>query len=222
MPPRQLSWQQGFSLSRKPVKRSTPRKKRVQQFEFIVERPSRDYRARTSLSIATLTDSGYLANYSEKHSTILDECTAYSQDETVQDNGPSIGTPLWAPSYEPSIRNEGYPGLYAIDGTAKFCLNSCKSKDQFAFSCSPESTTNKQPQVLETSNFGLSTSRNRSSQVAATRPSPETGSALVNIPCPASTSVPPIIEHGSLSQRFKPILNRCGLYLHIVSLATAY
>lgn len=44
MPERQLSWQLGFSLSRKPTKRAAPRRNTQQGFEFVMEHPQRSYR----------------------------------------------------------------------------------------------------------------------------------------------------------------------------------
>jgi hypothetical protein len=67
MPKTQLSWKPGFSLSRKPVRKSTARRTNrgalgnadgPQQFVFIAEHPVRNHGARHSSSVTTFTHSG--------------------------------------------------------------------------------------------------------------------------------------------------------------------
>jgi hypothetical protein len=60
----QLSWQPGFSLSRKPVKKPTARRNKrkasnnAQQFEFIAEYPVENHGARHSPSVTSPMHSG--------------------------------------------------------------------------------------------------------------------------------------------------------------------
>lgn len=59
------------------------------------------------------------------------------------------------------------------------------------------------------------------SEDQSARPSPQTAavSTLPNVPSPLFTSIPATIGYSSLTQRFKPILNRCTpFYSHIRSL----
>ncbi|KAF2184547.1 hypothetical protein K469DRAFT_780910 [Zopfia rhizophila CBS 207.26] len=162
----QLSWQPGFSLSRKPVRRSTGRRNRPQQFEFIAEHPVRNNGARHSLSVTTFTHSG-------------------------------------AP-----VKPTESPDTETIYGTTEPRLYSCNSEDRCASLRSPGFTTDRQLQIFDGSNIGLGTSYERSSQVAAIEPSPAAVLDLPNMPCSPSASVPPTILYSSLSQRFRPILDR--------------
>jgi Fungal specific transcription factor domain len=199
MPEMQLSWQQGFSLSRKPAKRPAPRRNRHQRFEFVVERPQRAHRARRSPSATTLTHAGSLSNSSREHSIIVDTHRAYFQSEALEENGPSIDPSLGTLNDEQSIRSEGSPDLETIDGTTKPHLNSYNSQDQSTSSCSLEPTTGE---------------RNVAGPVSNTA----AVSALAKISSPLFTAKPPTIVYSSLTQRFKPILNRCMYFVHTFAL----
>ncbi|KAH8676427.1 fungal-specific transcription factor domain-containing protein [Tricladium varicosporioides] len=207
MPVKQLSWQPGFSLSRKPVRRSAPRRNRQQQFEFVVEYPIKDQQAKKSPSITTFTRSRSLANSLREHSVISDKLRAYSQGEAVEENGCSADTPPWASTDELLIGGEEIPNLEMIYGTTEPYLNSYNIRNQFSPLCSPESTIERHLQ-LDESSISLGTSHDRLSQIPTTGPNPAAASALINIICSPSTSVPPTIEYSNLSQRFRPILNR--------------
>lgn len=119
MPEVQLSWQPGFSLSRKPARRSAPRRSRQQGFEFVAEHPQRIHRKRHSPSINT-------------HG-------AYSHSKAVE-SSPS----LVSVNKESSIRREGgSPNLGLIDGTIEFHPNSCNGEGQPTVLHSPGLTTDK-------------------------------------------------------------------------------
>ncbi|RDL41498.1 Uncharacterized protein BP5553_01477 [Venustampulla echinocandica] len=112
------------------------------------------------------------------NSIIVDTHRAYFQSEAVEENVPHID-----PSLE-TVNDER-----TISGTTSPHLNSCNSEDQSTSLRSPEPTT---------------CERN----VASPVPNAAAVSAMTNIPFPLFTSKPRTIEYSSLTQRFKPILNR--------------
>ncbi|KAI9835126.1 MAG: hypothetical protein M1819_002495 [Sarea resinae] len=189
MPEMQLSWQPGFSLSRKPAKRPVPRRNRRQQLEFVLEHPQRACRGRRSPSVITLTQPGALSDSSREHSIIVDTQRASFQSEAVEEHGQPIDPSLGTLNDDSSIRNEGSPDLGTVDASTEPRLSSCHSEDQFACSRAPEPMTGEHT-------------------VAGPGPDDAAISALTNSPSPFITSVPPSIEYSSLTQRFKPILNR--------------
>lgn len=180
-----------------------------------------NYQARHPPSITNFTHSKSLAESSGKQPVILNERRACSQSEAVENDGPFIDALFWAPSGEFLIRSEESLDLGTIDGTAEPRLYSCNSNDQFVSSCLPEFTIDRQLQIFDESSVGLGTSFENSSQIASIGPCSAAVSALTNIPYSSSTSIPPTTEYGSLSQRFKPILNRC-MFSYTFALAIAY
>ncbi|KAB8230975.1 transcription factor domain-containing protein [Aspergillus alliaceus] len=188
MPEMQLSWQPGFTLLRKPAKKPAPRRNRQQRFEFVVEHPQRAYRARRSPSVATFTHSGSLSNSLREHSIIVDTHRHF-QGEAVEGNEAPIDPPLGTLNVKPPIRGEGSPDLGTIDVTSDPRLNSCNSEDQSPSSRPPKLTIGER-------------------NVTGPEPNAAAVSALTNIPSSLFTSVPPAIEYSSLTQRFKPILDR--------------
>lgn len=187
----QLSWQPGFSLSRKPVKKPTVRRTKrkalnnadkPQQFEFIAEYPVVNHGARYSPSVT-----------SPVHSGEPDEPTAKYQA-----------------SSNLSTTSQSLPVIQ------KRIKRSVASDEHAANSRVIEAVEETEPSV-ETSFWA-------SSDISLT------GSGI--FPCSktiygttelsVSVSIPPSILYSSLSQRFKPILDRCILFLHPAGLATAH
>jgi hypothetical protein len=199
MPEKQLSWQPGFSLLRKPAKRPGPRRTRQQGFEFVEEHPQREHRARRSPSVNTFTHSRCFSNPSREDSIIVDTHIAPFQSGAVEENEPPIDPSLETLNDESSTRSEGFPDLETIDGTNEPHLNSCNSEDQSTSFRLPEAATGER-------------------NVAGSGPNAAAVSALTNIPLPLFTSVPPTIEYSSLTQRFGPILNRCMHFMYTFAL----
>lgn len=189
MPGIQLSWQPGFSLIRKPEKRPAPRRNRQQRFEFVVEHPQRACRTRPALSVTASTYSGSVPNTSREHS-IVGDTRAYIQSEAVEGYGPPSDPSLGTSNHESATSGQRAPDLETADGAAELHLKSCISEDKFASSHSPEHITGE---------------RNAAS------PGPNTMevSALTSIPSSLFMHIPSTIGYTSLTQRFKPILNRC-------------
>lgn len=178
----QLSWQQGFSLTRKPAKRVTRRRKRQQRFEFVEEDPNIAYHTRRSPFIAAY--SGSLSGSSREHPITAEIRGSYSLTETPKEDGSlidlSIGTSI---DNGQRIMDEGSPDLEEINETIEPHLKSCNTEDQSVSWHSP----------------GLATSENNVVAVWA----------LTDIPAPLFSSITPSIEYSSLTERFKPILDRC-------------
>jgi hypothetical protein len=189
MPGIQLSWQPGFSLIRKPEKRPAPRRNRQQRFEFVVEHPQRAYRTRPALSVTAFTYSGSVPDPSREHS-IVGDTRAYIQSEAVEGHGPPSDPSLGTSNHESATMGQRAPDLETAGRSGRASLYSCISEDKSASSHSPEPITGE---------------RN------AAGPGPNTMevSVLTSIPSPVFMHIPPTIEYTSLTQRFKPILNRC-------------
>ena len=114
-----LSWQKGFSLSRKPVKRSTARRSKQkvwenadgpQQFEFVAEHPLQDPGATRPPTVIAYTDSGAsveatanrqgsydpsgitlsLANHSKNKHTVLSDKSGPNSHEAIDRTRPSV------------------------------------------------------------------------------------------------------------------------------------
>ncbi|KAK9367020.1 fungal-specific transcription factor domain-containing protein [Lipomyces kononenkoae] len=200
----QISWQPGFSLSRKPVRRSTGRRTkrgargnaaRPHTFVFIADHPVRNHGEIHSSSVTTFTHSGAPVEPIPNDRASSDPNNVKAFEETQ----PSIETPHWALSDESLIRSGESPDLEPIYGTTEPRSYQYNSEDRCASLRLPGSTTDRQLQIFG-SNVGLGTSYKKPSVVAV--------SDLPNMSCFLSDSVPPRILYNSLSQRFRPILDR--------------
>lgn len=69
MSEKQLSWQLGFSLSRKPAKRTAPRRNAQRGFEFVIEEPQISHRYRRARRSPTQTARVYHAGPPRRLST---------------------------------------------------------------------------------------------------------------------------------------------------------
>lgn len=201
MSERQLSWQPGFSLSRKPAKRPAPRRNKQQRFEFVVEYPSqaplaphapRVPRARRAQSVTVLTHAASLSHSSREDSIMVDIHKAYVHSEAVEDDGPPTEPSLRIVNEKSSIRGEATPNLTTHDGTIGCSLNSHSSEDQSTLWRSPEPTTDER-------------------HVAGPVPHTTAFPVWTDITSPIFTSQTSTMEYSSLTQRFQPILNRCML-----------
>ena len=252
MPNRQLSWQPGFSLSRKPTRRPTVRRTkqgasgnadRPQQFEFIAEHSLRNKVARHPLSVNTGPNSGdpielvtrcqatsdpngnslLLINYSNnKHSLISDEHGAYAQGEAIKDTEPPGETPLRASSDKSLIETRESPDSKTIYETAELSPYPCNNEGRYALLHLLGSVVEGQLQIFEGSDIDQAAFHEKSRQIAATEPEPMTVSDLSNMTCYPYASIPDSVLYSSLSQRFRPVLDRCMGFLHLYVLATAH
>ena len=190
MPEMQLSWQPGFTLLRRPAKRPASRRNRQQRFDFVVEHPQRAHHARRSPSVTTLTHSGYHFDVSRENSVTVKIQSASFQTDAAEEDAPVVDLSLETLNDESSIRSDRCPHIETIDGTNEPQQNSCNTQDRVTSSRSPKPT-------IGESNVG-------GPGLDATAVL-----ALADILPPSFTSVPPTIDYHSLTQRFKPILNRC-------------
>lgn len=152
-----ISWQPGFSPSRKPVKRSRARRIKgglsgnadgSQQFEFIAEQP--------------------VGNPGPRHSLLVTASTHSDAPVTI------------------TTDRQTSPDLNGVDLSLANCP---KNQDSIV---SDESEAHSQVEV------------------------PAAISDLTNVSRSPSASIPPSILYNNLSQRFRPILDRCMLILHHV------
>ena len=236
----QLSWQPGFSLSRKPVRRTIARRNKrgasgdsngPRQFEFIAEQPVRKHGPRRSLPATTSTRSAApvepttafkarsdpnstslsVANCLEyKHSAVSNEHGAHSQVETVGETGSPVETPLWISSDIALVANDDSPDAKTIYGTTDLRAYPCGSEDECA-----APIIDGQLSVIEGSDTGPESFYETSSRDTALELSPAAIVNLFQVSRSSSTSMPPSIIYTSLSQRFRPILDRCILILRL-------
>ena len=158
-----ISWQPGFSPSRKPVRRSIARRIKggvsgnadgSQQFEFIAERPVRNPGPRHFLSVTTSTHPEApvtittdrqtspgldgidlsLAKCSKNQCSIVsDEFGAHSQVEAVAVTRPSLRAPLWALSDITLVDSGQPPDSETTNGTIDLQPYPCNSEDRCVF-----------------------------------------------------------------------------------------
>ena len=234
----QLSWQPGFSLSRRPIKRSAARRTkrgtstnvdRAQQFEFVVERPVRNSRARHSPSVATSTHSRILsgpiadgqANADpkkiglfiagcpiNKHPARTDVHGAHSQAEARKESEP-CEIPLSVSRGKSLISSADTFDPKTICRSTDARLSN--RGDQCISLSLPELEIDQQLLIPEGSYISCSTTREGLWQVAAYEPSNAAASILSGN---RSATIPPAVLYSDLSQRFMPILDRCMFALH--------
>lgn len=253
----QLSWKPGFSLSRKPVKRSIARRGKwgasknadgAQQFELIAEHPAGDHDAGRSSSVidpAHLetpvgniincqassdlnTISLCLAEYpKDKHAGGSDEHGTHPQDEAVDRAATFIETLLWD-SNDTSPRGScESPCLETIHGMTGLRSYPCNSKEQRASLLLPGlvipgPATDEELQISEGNRIDFSIYYERTSQVTDVKPSSAAIQSLPNVSYSPSAFIPPNVLYNSLSQRFKPVLERCMHILHMSALAIVH
>lgn len=242
----QLSWQPGYSLSKKPRKRPTARRTkreasgnadRPQQFEFVAEHPVRNHGARWYSSVTTSTRSEAPVEHTtdcqtsseptgtsltltdvsnKKHVVVSDDHGPRSHVQDVEKSGAFVKTPLLASNDTSLIRSDGVSSSETI---YEFHSYPCNSEDDYASLRSPRSTTDRQLQILEWSDTCLITSYEQSSRVAAIGPSPA-ASDFLNMSRSSPGFIAPSILYNSISHRFRPILDRCMFVVHFSNTTT--
>jgi hypothetical protein len=132
---------------------------------------------------------------SPEHPTTVDTPRTYLQRAAVQENEPLIDLSLGTLNDESSILDETSLDFEATGGRIEPRTNSCNNDDQSTSSRSPG------PMPGERNIMGAGSD----SAVV---------SALTNVDPSLFTALPSTIEYSSLTQRFKPILNRCMHFIH--------
>lgn len=207
MPTTKLSWQPGYSLSKKPIKRSTARRtkvgvsrnaNRLQQFEFIAEQPAKHYEANLLPSAATSrhiephiepTINGQISSNSsgvslsdakftqDQESIASDEDGVRCEVEVISGTKSSVEKLDWVSNDTTLIERREPPNSVTTYGTTALRPYSSWSEDRHAAQLVPGSSINSQLQIFEKNDIDL--------------------------------DIPPSILYDSLSQRFRPILDRC-------------
>ena len=224
MPRTQLSWQPGFSLSRKPIRKPAARRTKrgasssesaggSKQFEFIKEVPaSLSCYGRRNHSSATPTHSGaasgLIADSETRESSdpnngrlVSDNHRRYfpiENGENDEETEPYVDIPLWTSKDRSLIRS---------DESADYATE--LRDDRYASLRSSGNATDRQLQMSERSDMSLATSYARSSQADAIELSSSAVFGLPNMAYTPTISIPPSILYSSLSERFRHILDRC-------------
>lgn len=231
----QLSWQPGFSLSKKPRKRPTARRSkrgalgnadRPQQFEFVAEHPVRNHGARCYSSVTTSTQSEVPAEHTTNcqasseptgtslaltelskntHSVVSDDYGSRCHAETVEEPGPSAEMAFLASGNTSLITSGEVSSSGTMSESYSYPYN---GEDDRTSVRSPRSITDRRLQVHGWSNNCIVTSYEESSRVAAIEPNPA-ASDFLNMSRSSAASLAPSILYNSISQRFRPILDRC-------------
>ncbi|KAH8597090.1 fungal-specific transcription factor domain-containing protein [Bisporella sp. PMI_857] len=220
MPRTQLSWQPGFSLSRKPIRKPLARRTKrgasssgkadgSKQFEFITEVPAslswcepRHSPSATpthsGATIGPVADSEARANSGPNNSRLVsDNHGCFSLIENSEETEPYVDTPLRGPD------DRSLTGSDKLAGSATELYD-----DGYTSLRSSGNATDRQHQPYEGSDIGLAASDLRSSQVVAIEPSSSAVLDLRDISYSPPVSMPPSILYSSLSERFKHILDR--------------
>lgn len=199
MPERQLSWQLGFSLSRKPTKRAAPRRNIQQGFEFVMEYPQRSYRPARCSPSDTATGNARPPSSSPSRETgnsiVATTHRAQFQNEIVEKEdheSPIDGypSPFEALENQSPVSSELSPDQDTTDGTKEICSSPWQAGGQA--STSPGAMAADERNV------------DNSSQNAAAL------TALTRAPYPHPPPLLPAMEYSSLTERFRPILTRCN------------
>ncbi|PWY66039.1 hypothetical protein BO94DRAFT_579770 [Aspergillus sclerotioniger CBS 115572] len=209
----QLSWQPGFSLSRKPVKRSRARRTRLgalghadgpQKFEFVAEHPVRSQRGYCGGVEPTL---GYEAGSKTDDSSLpLAHCSTTEHpaasdspgtlfDQAAREIISSVGAPHHSLS-DSALVGDGGSDLEALYRTTDPYTRSN------AIQCTslyPPELTNHHMQASEGGDMGHGAFCVGAGLAAVSE---------LHIVLRSPTSVPPSILYSSLSRRFQPILDR--------------
>lgn len=234
MPDTQLSWQPGFSLSRKPVKKTIARRPKrgtdkFEQFSFIAEHPAR-IRGK-SHSIPVSSSSGVIIpvefTYDHQASSINchigradvditrnkkpvvpDQYAAYTRIEALEVYGLSANTPLPSSNDGLSIEFSELNASEMVDATIELHRCSCNILYQDK-SLRPQITADRQLQIYRATDTALNASDQLPRSVATREPDPAMFLDLHNMPRSSFVSLTSGIQYNSLAQRFKPVLDRC-------------
>lgn len=185
MPMTRLSWQPGYSLSRKPTKRSVARRNKLEQFEFIVEHPR-------AIGSAEGDPSAAIASQAESH--VSPEHFALIQ---VTSDDDCLEQSYSAPSdHQPPIRSANFSDLPAVDSS-----NTCYLDSDDVIGARNSFT------ALKSTTCGHN--------VVAAESEGITDSILTELSTSLVPSIPSTVRFVSLTQRYKPILDRCTYYTYI-------
>lgn len=221
MSEKQLSWQLGFSLSRKPAKRPAPRRNAQQGFEFVIEEPQLSHRYRRARRSPTETARVHLAgplssspSRESGHSIVADadadadahqthspgnEAIQEDDDEPPLDTDPS-SLELELLGDDSSTSTEASPDPNPFDGTNKAHAD--------ASSCQTEGQSTAFSHVAEPTSAG---DRNDYTDIDdLDEPNTTALTTLTVAPYYFDfLPVPNTMEYNSLTDRFRPILSRC-------------
>ena len=189
----QLSWQPGFSLSRQPVRRSAPRRKRLQPFEFVVVEPS-------VTSHLPRSDRGVV-------DTPTSVSTSEPKDEVVHGHGSPTDT-LSSVDEQWLVGCAASQSLDTVDGPVDPNLELSHVSEDLDLFYSPTSATATLQQMLDESILGLYPIFDDSSHISAMGSCSSRKSAFIDTTSCLDV-LPPAIEYQSPYERFKPVLNRC-------------
>lgn len=211
MSERQLSWQLGFSLSRKPAKRPAPRRNTQQGFEFVMEHPQRSYRRARRSSVETARKhaeppSSGNSSRERGHSIVASTHKTHYQSGVVEEEDhqkPPVGadpSSLEILDNESSLSSEASPDQDTIDGTNEACSSPCQAEGQAVGQAEGQASRSLEHTVAEEHTVDGS--------------SPDAGAmtASVSYVCPQSPPLPPTMEYINLTERFRPILTRCNAF----------
>jgi hypothetical protein len=134
-----------------------------------------------------------------EHPTTVDTPRASLRSAPVQEHEPLTDLFLGTLHDELSIWDERSFGFETTGRAIEPLSNLCNSYDQSTSSHSPDST----PGECDIMDSG---------------PVSAVATALTNIESPLFTSLPPTVQYSSLTQRFKPLLNRCMHFAHTLIL----
>lgn len=231
MPERQLSWQLGFSLSRKPTKRAAPRRNIQQGFEFVMEYPQRSYRRARCSPSETATGNARPPSSSSPRETgnsiVATTHRAQFQNELVEEEdheSPIDGypSPFEALENQSPVSSEPSPDQDTTDGTKEVCSSPWQAGGQAGSQAGGQASNSPEPMAADERNVGGSSSNaderstGSSSQVNDVRnvdsssQSAAALTALTRAPYPNPPPLLPVMEYSSLTERFRPILTRCN------------
>lgn len=201
----QLSWQPGFSPSKRPVRRSRARRTNIgplngqQRFEFIVERPVRKTSSRSERPIQPVSrfeacsefngTSSPPVNYrTKKHSVSSCRHGGHCRYMSVKDTEYFIDASLDDLRDKSLVNSCESVDLHTTDGTAERRPSPYNSRSRCQAGHTWSLQSDNQLRIFEESKLGPSMFYEGSS---------------------ASVSVPSGILYSDLRQRFRPILERC-------------
>ena len=208
-----LSWQPGFSLSRKPVrKRRAKQGASAPQFRFIVERPGRKQGLEQHSSLSSPSGDGIASSLSPVNQTSVcnDQDGARSLiDEAVSEPGRFASAQHWAldDAFLTGRGESPKPDSVAFGDEVSLPVpSSSNSEDRLHFA------TRKPLQESKAEYTSLGFQYARWSHFGENEPSPAAVTELVN------ASISPGLLYSSLLQRFSPVLQKCITYLCLYAL----
>jgi len=189
----QLSWQPGFSLSRKPMRRSAPRRKRHQPFEFVVVEPR--------------AASHFLQSDKSVVVTPASVPISESKDGVVEEHRSPTDT-LASVNEQWLVGCAASQSLDTVAGPADSNLELSHVREELNLVHSPTFATATLQQMLDESILGLYPISDDSSHISAMGPCSSQKPVFIDTTFCLDV-LPPAIEYDSPYERFKPVLHRC-------------